>query len=134
MFNILVTLLKLTFFFINFLFLTQYCAIILSNTNSDESERTAMWYLQELSIPFLGVLCTIIGFVAIVKESRLLLGIYIFTLCAVMGFMSFVFTDILHGDKKYQYFKISLTVTSMYIIFLFIKCIILLMIMIGNNN
>jgi len=115
MFNILVTLLKVTFFFINVLFLTQYCTVILSDPKIPDKDRTTNWYFQEFAIPVLGIICTAIGFIAMIKESRLLLGIYIFTLCAVMGFISSVLTDLYQGDKaKYQNFKKSLTVTIIF--------------------
>lgn len=118
MFNVLVTLLKVTFFFINVLFLTQYCTVVLSDPNVSDEERTTKWYLQEFTIPVLGIICTAIGFLAMVKESRLLLGIYIFTLCAVMGFISSVYTELFHEqdkkNNKYDNFKNSLTATIMF--------------------
>jgi len=110
LFNILVTLLKLTVFFIDFLFMVQYFTLVLNY--SDLKDLETMELIHDLAIPVIVIIGTIFGFVAVSTENRLFLGIYIFTLCAVIGFMCSTFADIYLGDTdKYVNARISLTVT-----------------------
>jgi len=107
LFNVLVTLLKLTGFFIT-LFITQYFALVLNYGNYNTDKMTLF---HDLIVPGIIVVGTFFGILAIAKVSRIYLGIYIFTLCGLIGFMSFTILDIQNTPEKYSNSKISLTVT-----------------------
>ncbi|OUM62557.1 hypothetical protein PIROE2DRAFT_11140 [Piromyces sp. E2] len=66
---------------------------------------------DKVPIAAITVIGTILGFVAVAKKSRLCLGIYIFTLCVVMGFICYVYTDMNINKNLYRRCYVSLTVT-----------------------
>jgi len=109
LYNVLITLLKLTSFFIA-LFITQYFALVLNYGNKSGKEKID--YFTELAVPAIIILGSGFGIIAVAKVSRIYLGIYIFTLCALLGFMASTLLDIEeNGNKKYSNSKISLKVT-----------------------
>ncbi|ORX49307.1 hypothetical protein BCR36DRAFT_328382 [Piromyces finnis] len=110
LFNILVTLLKLSFFFIDILFMVQYFAIAIAIKDKNKDFIT----MEKLVVAAITVIGTILGFLAVAKVNRLSLAIYILMLCVDMGFISSVFTDIyckVDDNNPYKAYKISLTVT-----------------------
>ncbi|ORX76372.1 hypothetical protein BCR32DRAFT_248791 [Anaeromyces robustus] len=120
LFNILVILMKLDLFFIIFLFDIQYIALVIykigDNSKDDNiniENDTTNGTLWELATPIAIMIGIFIGIAAIMKKSRFYLGVYIFTLCATVGFMSHVLVDIYDKSKakKYEDSKYSLTVT-----------------------
>ncbi|KAG4089915.1 hypothetical protein H8356DRAFT_1715152 [Neocallimastix lanati (nom. inval.)] len=111
LFNVLITLLKLTSFFI-VLFVSQYFAV-----NHNEyfavyrNEKNVSELIHDIVISAIIIIGSGFGILAVAKVSRVYLGIYIFTLCALLGFMASTLIDIFKDSKKYANFETSLTVT-----------------------
>jgi hypothetical protein len=101
LYNILFSLLKITFFFIDCLFLVQYFAL-----DNDKNNLTG-----KIPLAIITVVGSILGFIAVIKESRLCLAIFIFTLCVDIGFMCFVLSDMFIHKESYRNSITCLTVT-----------------------
>jgi len=109
LFNILITLLKLTSFFIA-LFMIQYIALVILGSNF--KTKNDIDYIRDVTYPVIIVIGSGFGIIAVTKINRIYLGIYIFTLCALLGFMAHTLLDIKEDHQhKYSNSKISLRVT-----------------------
>jgi len=110
LFNILFTLLKVSFFFIDCLFLVQYFALVKNPSEKDDNNQNKE-LIGKVPLAAIAVIGTILGFVAVAKQSRLCLAIYIFTLCVVIGFMCNVLVDMKFNVAMYEGSRICLMVT-----------------------